>query len=122
MLAPADNAALTGELAEYLVLCMRHALDQGVGGWCDDMLTYTRPWGFDLTRTSVPVALRHGTDDVNLGPVHAGWLGDHIPGARTRIVDRAGHISLLLQIDRVLDDLLDRSGLKTRPEPSLPGA
>jgi len=84
-------------------------MDQGVIGWRDDLFTYTRPWGFDVERISVPASVWHGTDDVNLGSVHGVWLGEHVPGARSRILDGEGHISLILKVAQVLDDLLERA-------------
>jgi pimeloyl-ACP methyl ester carboxylesterase len=116
MFGPADQAALTGELADYLVACMRHAVQQGIVGWRDDTLTYTtRPWGFDLERMGVPVSVWHGTEDGNLGSAHGVWLGEHVPGARLHLVEGEGHISLILQIGRVLDELVEHAGLQTRP-------
>jgi len=38
---------------------------------------------------------------------HGRWLADHIPGARLRLVDNEGHMSILGKFDRILDDLLD---------------
>jgi len=38
---------------------------------------------------------------------HGRWLADHIPGARLRLVDNEGHMSILGMFDRILDDLLD---------------
>ena len=61
ILAPPDQARLTGELGEYLVACMRHSVYQGVAGWRDDLLTYRRPWGFDVSRIGVPISVWHGT-------------------------------------------------------------
>jgi pimeloyl-ACP methyl ester carboxylesterase len=109
--APVDNAALRGELADYLAACVRHSMHQGVVGWRDDLFTYTRPWGFDMGSISVPMSVWHGTDDVNLGSVHGVWLGEHVPGARTHLVDGEGHISLILKIEEVLDDLREQAGL-----------
>lgn len=60
---------------------------------------------------SVPMSVWHGTDDVNLGSVHGIWLGEHVPGARTHIVEGEGHISLILTIEEVLDDLREQAGL-----------
>jgi hypothetical protein len=42
--------------------------------------------------------------------VHGVWLTEHIPGARAHLYQNEGHISLVMQMDRVLDDLLARAG------------
>jgi pimeloyl-ACP methyl ester carboxylesterase len=111
--APLDNATLTGEYAEYLASCVRHSMDQGVTGWRDDLFVYTRPWGFDLHEISVPVSVWHGTNDVNLGSIHGIWLSEHIPGAARRITEGEGHMSLMMEIEQILDDLVEQAGLQT---------
>ena len=115
-LSPVDQAALTGELGAYLAACMRHSVHQGIVGWRDDTLTYTtRPWGFALEGIRVPVSVWHGTEDGNLAWVHGVWLGEHVAGARLHLVEGEGHISLILKIGQVLDDLVERAGLQPRP-------
>jgi pimeloyl-ACP methyl ester carboxylesterase len=115
-LGPVDQAALTGELGAYLAACMRHSVHQGIVGWRDDTLTYTtRPWGFNLGRIRVPVSVWHGTEDGNLGSVHGVWLGEHVAGARLHLVKGEGHISLVLKIDQVLDEVVEQAGLQLRP-------
>jgi hypothetical protein len=63
----------------------------------------------------VPVSVSHGTEDGNLGSVHGVWLGEHVAGARLHLVEGEGHISLILRIDQVLDDLVGQAGLQLRP-------
>jgi pimeloyl-ACP methyl ester carboxylesterase len=111
MLAAPDRAGLAGELGEYLVACMRHSVHQGVAGWRDDLLTYSRPWGFDVSQIGVPVSVWHGTEDENLGSAHAIWFSEHVPGGRLHLLDGEGHISLILRIDDILDDLLERASV-----------
>ena len=36
----------------------------GVGGWVDDDLAFTRPWGFDVSAIEVPVLIVYGLGDV----------------------------------------------------------
>jgi pimeloyl-ACP methyl ester carboxylesterase len=108
-LAPVDNAALQGEFADYMTACIRHSMHQGVVGWRDDLFTYTRPWGFGLDRISLPVAVWHGTGDINLGSVHGVWFSEHVPGVRSHIIEGEGHISLFRSIDQVLDELLEHT-------------
>ena len=103
--------ALTGELGDYAVACMRHSIRQGVVGWRDDTLAQVRPWGFNLDQIRVQVSIWHGAEDGNVGTEHAVWLSEHIPGARLRIAEGEGHVSLILRIDKVLDDLLQRAEL-----------
>ena len=107
---PVDRAALTGDLAEYLALSSQHAGAQGVRGWRDDDLTHTRPWGFSVADITVPVAVWQGTEDQMVPFRHAEWLVAHVPGVRAHLVEGEGHLSLLVQLPRILDDLLDLAG------------
>lgn len=106
-----DRAALTGELAEALVASGRRAGAQGVVGWRDDDLALSRPWGFDLASVKTPVAVWQGAHDRMVPYAHGIWVADEVPGARRHLYDDEGHLSLVMQIDRILDDLLDQAGL-----------
>ena len=41
---------------------------------------------------------------------HGEWLAAHVPGARVHLYDDEGHISLVQQMPRILDDLVSRAG------------
>ncbi|MCZ2812041.1 alpha/beta hydrolase [Modestobacter sp. VKM Ac-2979] len=110
LLPEVDKAALTGELAEYLAASARRAGLQGIVGWRDDDLTHSRPWGFDLGRITVPVSVWQGTEDRMVPFAHAVWLAEHVAGARAHLLEGEGHVSLVVQMDRVIDDLLDLAG------------
>jgi pimeloyl-ACP methyl ester carboxylesterase len=107
---PVDRAALTGELAEYLASSMRAAGRQGIVGWLGDDLTHIRPWGFDVGAITVPVSVWQGTEDKMVPFEHAKWLAAHVAGARAHLVQGEGHLSLLTQMGRILDDLLELAG------------
>ena len=70
--------------AEYAV--------NGVYGWADDGLAFTRPWGFDVSEITVPVLIRYGTTDVLVPRAHGDWLAAHVPGCIVKIDDDAGHL------------------------------
>ncbi len=106
-----DRAALTGELAEYLVASGRHAGAQGVIGWRDDDFALVRPWGFDLGAITTPVSVWQGAHDRMVPFAHGVWLAGQISGARTHLYDDEGHLSLIMAMGRVLDDLLDQAGV-----------
>ena len=110
LIPPVDRAALTGELAETTAAGFRHALAQGITGWRDDDLTHTRPWGFSVRDITVPVAVWQGTADMMVPFAHAQWLVANIPGVRAHLEDGEGHLSLLAQMPRILDDLLAMAG------------
>jgi len=98
-------------LAEALVACGRRAGAQGVVGWRDDDLALSRPWGFDLTSVRTPVSVWQGAHDRMVPFAHGVWVADEVPGSRRHLYDGEGHLSLVMQIDRILDDLLDQAGL-----------
>jgi pimeloyl-ACP methyl ester carboxylesterase len=75
-------------MTEALIECVRN----GVGGWADDDLAFTRPWGFDPASITVPTAVWWGADDVLVPASHGEWLAATIPNAVSR-VDHGGHMA-----------------------------
>jgi pimeloyl-ACP methyl ester carboxylesterase len=110
LLPEVDKAAMTGELADRTAESLRRAGQQGIVGWRDDDLSLIRPWGFDLAAIEVPISVWQGGQDKMVPYAHGVWLTEHIPGARAHLYQNEGHISLVMQMDRVLDDLLARAG------------
>src|SRR4051812_3750125 len=107
-LAPeADRAAMTEEVADVLAAAFRAAGLQGIVGWRDDDLMLLRPWGFDLAAIEGPVSVWAGSADTMVPPRHGEWLAAHVAGARAHLLDGEGHISLITDAGRILDDLLD---------------
>ena len=100
-----DRAALTGEFAETVARMLRRALSNGIEGWLDDDLAFIKPWGFDLGSIRVPVSIWQGAHDRMVPFSHGEWLAAHVPGARVHLYDDEGHISLVQQLPRILDEL-----------------
>ena len=100
-----DRAALTGELAETMARMLRRAVSDGIDGWFDDDLAFVKPWGFDLSEIAVPVSIWQGAHDRMVPFAHGEWLAAHVPGARAHLYDDEGHVSLVQQLPRILDDL-----------------
>jgi pimeloyl-ACP methyl ester carboxylesterase len=100
-----DRGALTGDLAESLARMLRRAVSTGVDGWFDDDIAFVTPWGFDLEQITVPVAIWQGAHDKMVPFAHGQWLAQHIPNARVHLYDDEGHLSLVNQLPRILDDL-----------------
>ena len=87
--------------------CLRRAAHDGIDGWVDDDLAFVVPWGFDLAAVARPVALWQGRHDAMVPFAHGEWLAGHLAGARPRLFDDEGHLSLVNgRLDDVLDDLL----------------
>jgi pimeloyl-ACP methyl ester carboxylesterase len=64
----------------------------GVGGWADDDLAFTRPWGFDIATIAVPVLIKYGLTDVLVPAAHGEWLAANVPGAIVEVDDTGGHM------------------------------
>jgi pimeloyl-ACP methyl ester carboxylesterase len=91
-LAESDRAALAAQAADPGHLFRtRAAYTGGVDGCVDDMLAFTRPWGFDPAAIEVPVTVWYGPDDVLCPRPHADWLLARIPGAQPRELP-GGHV------------------------------
>ncbi len=63
----------------------------GVGGWVDDDLAFTRRWGFDVSNIAVPVLIIYGSADVLVPSAHGEWLAAHVPGCIVKI-EESGHL------------------------------
>jgi pimeloyl-ACP methyl ester carboxylesterase len=97
LLSPPDRAALTGELAEYMLASTREALTAGLDGWIDDDLAFDKPWGFDVEEIDVPVLVWHGAQDLFVPVAHGEWLAARIPGVDARIMDGDGHLTITVE-------------------------
>jgi len=106
LLPPVDQAAMTGELAEYLAASSRHAGAQGIIGWHDDDLMLIRPWGFDVGAIEVPTAVWQGSEDLMVPFAHGQWLAANVAGTRAHLMEGQGHVSLLMRMPDILDDLV----------------
>lgn len=108
-LPDADRAVLARP--DYQAVLRQTTVEQtrhGVGGWVDDDLALTRPWGFDPATIAVPTQIRYGTADVLVPPGHGRWLAGRVPGAEV-VVGELGHMG---DPDH---DLLDRHAWLTQP-------
>jgi len=102
-----DKATLSRGFGTFVAGNIREALRNGFWGWLDDDLAFTRDWGFDLNRISVPVNVWHGSKDRMVPFEHGRWLAEHLPGARAHLLPEHGHFSLVLdQFGEILDDLI----------------
>jgi len=109
LLTPADDAADTGELARWLTDMMHRAGAQGVIGARDDGLALVAPWGFDVRSIAVPLTVWAGGRDATVPFEHGKWLAATVPGAVAHLHDEAGHITLVTDLEDVLQELLDLS-------------
>jgi pimeloyl-ACP methyl ester carboxylesterase len=118
LVAPVDRAALTGDYATWIAENLRLSMRPAIWGWHDDDLAFTAPWGFDLARIRVPVAVWQGEADRMVPFAHGRWLAAHIPGVRAHLLPGHGHLSLAVDsLGLIFDDLRSLA----QPDGSSPG-
>ena len=106
VLSPPDQKVFTGEVAAQLHASVSLGLRDGVDGWVDDDLAFTRPWGFTPADVSAHVFLWQGEQDLMVPPEHGRWLAARLPGCRARLLPDDGHLTLLVnRPGEVLADL-----------------
>lgn len=77
--------------AHLLVPAAREALHDGGRSAADELVMFTRPWGFDLSEVATPVHLWHGTEDANVPIAVADAMCEALPHVQTRFVEGEGH-------------------------------
>jgi pimeloyl-ACP methyl ester carboxylesterase len=111
-----DRRALTGDYADFMATSFHRAVSTGIAGWRDDDLAFVKPWGFELSAISTPVAVWQGGDDRMVPMGHGAWLADHIAGAEQHLLPPEGHLSLALnRFGDVLDGLLSMAEIAPKP-------
>jgi pimeloyl-ACP methyl ester carboxylesterase len=70
---------------------------QGARGAGRELVLYSRPWGFDLSRIAIPVDLWHGELDITVPPGMGESMARIIPNCRSRILSGEGHFSIPLR-------------------------
>jgi pimeloyl-ACP methyl ester carboxylesterase len=92
-LSESDREQMTRpEAMQVISETAREQAVNGVGGWVDDGLAFTQPWGFDVSAVSVPVLVRYGLTDVLVPAAHGEWLAANVPGCIVEIEDLGGHM------------------------------
>ncbi len=110
LLSPVDQAYATGDHAARTLAVFQRATVNGIAGWADDDLAFTRDWGFSLDEICVPVSIWQGAEDRMVPFSHGKWLAGNVPGAAVHLDDDQGHLSLWARIGEIVDDLLERRG------------
>jgi pimeloyl-ACP methyl ester carboxylesterase len=107
LIPPVDRAALTGELAQEMAEDLHIALRDGIWGWFDDDIAFTRPWGFDLASIRVPLSIWQGEQDRMVPYAHGVWLAAALPHAHAHLLPDHGHLSLAVaSIGLILDAMI----------------
>ncbi|WP_218041213.1 alpha/beta fold hydrolase [Acrocarpospora macrocephala] len=102
-LTDSDRRIVTDpEFRTALIRNFAEAVRTSPGGWIDDSLAFTAPWGFDPAEIRVPTLVWHGQDDKFSPLSHSRWLSERIPTARMTVQPGAAHFHAF----HVLPDLL----------------
>ena len=81
----------------------------GVTGFVDDRLADRDGWGtFDVTRITCPVTVLHGSIDGMIPVANAHHTAALVPGARVRIIEGLGHISVATRAIETASEMLMR--------------
>jgi pimeloyl-ACP methyl ester carboxylesterase len=93
-LSDADRAVLADPRIKALIVeSTDEECRRGVGGWVDDDLAFTVPWGFDVSELTVPVEVRYGATDVLVPAAHGDWLAANVPNATVAKDAGQGHMT-----------------------------
>lgn len=106
LLPNVDRRQITEESGEEMAANFREALKNGVDGWLDDDLAFTRPWGFDLAAMRVPTFVWQGSADLMVPFAHGQWLAANVPGSTAHLLEDEGHLSVGVgAMPQMLDEL-----------------
>jgi pimeloyl-ACP methyl ester carboxylesterase len=106
LLSEVDRKALVGGFAEYLAEFSRRALSTGIDGWRDDDLAFMADWGFEIAEITTPLSIWQGQQDRMVPYAHGAWLAERAVGAKSHLLPDAGHVSLVVRVGDVLDELV----------------
>jgi len=73
----------------------------------NDLILFTRHWGFDLADVRVPVRWWHGTDDHIVPLRHGQQVVDRLPDATMSLIDGESHLGGLGIARDVIETLMD---------------
>jgi pimeloyl-ACP methyl ester carboxylesterase len=95
--------------AEWVAAFVRAGGVSGSHGAADDCLATFRDWGFPLASIR-QVTIWQGTEDQNVPPFHAEWLGDHLPKVELRILEGEGHDSIVGHLPEIIQTMIATGG------------
>jgi pimeloyl-ACP methyl ester carboxylesterase len=106
LLPEVDRGILRGDAGLDIIRGLQGGVIE-VDGWIDDDLAFTRDWGFDPRKLSVPAYIWQGSADLMVPFHHAHWLASNIPGVVSHLLDGEGHFSVLVgRFGAMVDELL----------------
>ena len=80
----------------------------------NDLVLFTRPWGFALSEVTVPVRWWHGDEDHIVPLRHGQHVVDRLPDATMSVIDGESHLGGLGIAAEVLSTLMELGPRRTR--------
>ncbi len=80
----------------------------------NDLVLFTRPWGFALSEVTVPVRWWHGDEDHIVPLRHGQHVVDRLPDATMSVIDGESHLGGLDIAAEVLSTLMELGPRRTR--------
>ncbi len=80
----------------------------------NDLVLFTRPWGFSLSEVSVPVRWWHGDEDHIVPLRHGQHVVDRLPDATMSVIDGESHLGGLGIAEDVIATLMELGPRRTR--------
>jgi pimeloyl-ACP methyl ester carboxylesterase len=93
---PDKTALKNNELTAVLSASFREAFRQSLRWPAEDVVLYSRPWGFRLQDIRIRVHLWHGEKDWIVPPQMACYMARNIPDCRATFYPDEGHFSIIL--------------------------
>jgi pimeloyl-ACP methyl ester carboxylesterase len=93
---PDKTALQNNNLTAVLSASFREAFRQSLSWPAEDVVLYSRPWGFRLQDIRIRVHLWHGEKDWIVPPQMARYMARNISDCRTAFYPDEGHFSIIL--------------------------
>jgi pimeloyl-ACP methyl ester carboxylesterase len=88
-----DRAILARpEYRAIMIESFVEAARQGVLGWADDDLAFTKPWGFELDDVTADTRVWQGELDVLAPRAHGEYVAGRLPNASFELLEGGGHL------------------------------
>jgi pimeloyl-ACP methyl ester carboxylesterase len=81
-------------VAKGLMATFQESFAPGTAGLAWDAMLAARFWPFEIREITLPVAVWHGTDDMNVPFVYGRYLAERLPNSRPFFYSGEGHLSL----------------------------
>lgn len=94
LLSAPDRKVFTGAFGEQIAQIMQDALKNGIFGWLDDDLAFSKSWGFHPSSIQVPVQIWQGEHDLMVPFSHGEWLAKAVPQAEVHLSAEDGHLTI----------------------------